>query len=115
MNVQKKVRRKNRVRAVIKRSTKHPRLIIFRSNRGLFAHIVDGDSGKTILGLSDKSLPEIEKGLKKSEVADNFGKEFAKRAREKNIGKVVFDRSGYAYHGRVKSFAEGARKGGLEF
>lgn len=104
-----------RSRAKISGTTNRPRLAVFRSNRSLFAQIIDDESGKTTLGLGDKNLKKTAKAAKKSEMAKMFGKEFATLAKEKNIKKVVFDRSYYAYHGRVKSFAEGAREGGLEF
>lgn len=110
-----KYRRKKRVRARVKGTRERLRLAVFRSNRSLFAQIIDDESEKTILGLGDKSLKKTVKAAKKSELAKMFGKEFAKLAKEKNIKKIVFDRSHYAYHGRVKSFAEGAREGGLEF
>ena len=92
-----------------------PRLTAFRSNRHIFAQIIDDESGRTLFGLSDGKLFKAKKGQKKSEIAKNFGKEFAQLAKEKNFSKVVFDRAGFAYHGRIKSFAEGAREGGLEF
>lgn len=118
MNLQnqtKKIRRKLRVKAKIRGTAARPRLAIFRSNRRMFAQIIDDETGKTILGFGDKSLLKTAKAVKKSEAAKIFGKEFAKLAKEKDIGKVVFDRSHYAYHGRVKVFADGAREGGLEF
>lgn len=91
------------------------RLSLSRSNRYLFAQITDPESGKTILGLSDKNFFKEEKGKSKSSRAEIFGLEFAKLAVEKKVNKVVFDRGGRLYHGRVKAFAEGARKGGLQF
>lgn len=112
---EKRMRRKLRVRAKIKGTAARPRLAVFRSNRGLFAQIIDDEAGRTIIGLRDKNLLKTIKAAKKSEMAKMFGKEFAKLAKEKNINKTVFDRSHYAYRGRVKEFAEGAKEGGLEF
>lgn len=112
---EKRIRRKLRVKAKIKGTALRPRLAIFRSNRGLFAQIIDDETGRTIAGSRDKNLLKTAKAIKKKEIAKMFGKEFAKIVKEKNISKIVFDRSHYSYHGRVKAFAEGAREGGLEF
>lgn len=113
---QKEIRRKKRVRAKIKGVAARPRLTVFRSNRHLYAQIIDDESGKTLLSMSDNKFLKNQKKAKKSEIAKNFGQKFAELAKEdKNILKVVFDRSRYAYHGRVKAFAEGAREGGLQF
>lgn len=93
------------------------RLSVHRSNRCLFAQIIEIKSGKTVLGLSERKLlgREEAEGKAKSERAKIFGEKFGKEALAKKIKKVVFDREGYKYHGRVQAFAEGARKGGLEF
>jgi len=116
-------RKKSRVRS--KFTKEGYRLSLYRSNRYLFAQIIDSKSGKTILGLAEKkTLAEKEIGSKtKTEKAKLFGVKFAKEAVSKKINKfdsgeirkIVFDRGLYRYHGRVKAFAEGARKGGLEF
>lgn len=89
------------------------RLTIFRTNRYLFAQIIDA-SGKTVLGISDKKLVKKPKQTK-SQGAKDFGLEFAKLALEKKVKRVYFDRGQHLYHGRVQAFAEGAREGGLEF
>jgi large subunit ribosomal protein L18 len=95
-----------------------PRLVVFRSLNNIYGQIVDDSVQKTIIGASSKSK-EIQSDLKKSksktEKSKVVGALIAKKAKDKKIKKVVFDRNGYAYHGRVKALAEGAREGGLEF
>lgn len=104
--------RKRRVRAKISGTSKMPRLSVFRSNTHIYGQIIDDLSGKTLVSGSDLKIKE--KG-KKVEIAEKVGEEIAKLALTKKIKKVVFDRNGFAYHGRVKAVADGARKGGLEF
>lgn len=87
------------------------RLVVSRSNKNIFAQIVD-DNGKTLLGMSTLSIKE--KNTKK-EASFKLGELMAKEALKKKIKKIAFDRNGYRYHGRVKALAEGLRKGGLEF
>ena len=106
--------RKSRVRAKLSGTVLRPRLAVFRSNRGFFAQIIDDDAGETIVGMNDRRTLNIKKG-KKLDMAKEFGRIFAGIVKEKKILKVVFDRRHYAYHGRVRAFAEGAREGGLEF
>lgn len=91
-----------------------PRLAVFRSSKYLYVQLIDDEAGKTMLGMSDKKLAR-EKKFTKSEKALELGEEFAKEALKMKIEKVVFDRGGNIFLGRVKSFAEGARKGGLKF
>lgn len=113
----KKLERKVRVRARIKYTSDRPRLTVFRSNRHIFAQIIDDAKGVTLLGVSDKSLFKGKKDSPKAktEAAGLVGEELAKLAKGKKISNVTFDRGGYKYHGRVKALAEGARKGGLVF
>ena len=112
----KKIIRHNRVRAKIKGTNKRPRLSVFRSNRHIFAQLIDDVSGKTFVSSSDlKKEKSVKKNLKKLEIAKNVGLKLAKAAALKDIKTVVFDRGGYKYHGRVKAVAEGAREGGLRF
>ena len=99
-------RRHNRVRAKIRGTSVRPRLCAFRSNKFLYAHIIDDETGYTILSV---------KGPKEMSAAHETGKTIAQKAKEKKIEEVVFDRGGYKYHGRVKALAEGAREGGLKF
>ena len=105
-------RRHARVRAKVKGITSRPRLCVFRSNRHMYAQLIDDVDHKIVVSASDK---DVEKKGTKTEVAKMVGGLIAKNAGEKKIKKVVFDRAGYMYHGRVKALAEGAREGGLEF
>ncbi|MCG6956330.1 MAG: 50S ribosomal protein L18 [Gemmatimonadetes bacterium] len=112
-------RRHYRVRAKIRGSAERPRLVVFRSLKNIEGQIVDDDAGRTVVGLS--TLTADMKGFKpesknrRVEQAFAAGKLLGEKAKEQGISSVVFDRGGYKYHGRVKAFAEGARKGGLEF
>ena len=111
--------RKNRARRVRKKvfgTAECPRLSVYRSNTGMYVQLTDDVAGVSLAGVSSKSVtvPEDEKSGKVG-VAKAVGKLIAEKAREKNITKVVFDRGGYLYHGRVKAVAEGAREAGLIF
>ncbi|MCL5438402.1 MAG: 50S ribosomal protein L18 [Patescibacteria group bacterium] len=109
-------KRKIRTRAKIKGISKKLRLSVFRSNRFIYAQIVDDEKKKTILGVSEKDLNRKNKTTgKKIDSAKELGVILAEKAKEKKIKEVVFDRGSYAYLGRVKAFAEGAREGGLKF
>lgn len=109
----KKIKRKARTRNKIQGTNQRPRFSVFRSNKAIYVQLIDDENGKTILGMSEKSLEK--KQDQKTTKAKNLGLLLAKKALEKKIKKVVFDRGSYAYRGRVKSLAEGAREGGLEF
>lgn len=106
-------RRKARVRKKIKGTTERPRLNVYRSNKHIYAQIIDDNTGSTIAAVSTQA--EGFGDAKKTEAAKKAGEAIAKRAIEKGIEKVVFDRSGYIYHGRIKALAEGAREAGLKF
>jgi large subunit ribosomal protein L18 len=106
-------RRHRRIRAKVSGTALRPRLSIFRSNKHIYAQIIDDNIGKTIVSASDAETKTKTKG--KLEISKLVGEEVAKRAKEKKISKVVFDRSGYLYAGRVKQVAEGARAAGLDF
>lgn len=107
-----KIRRHKRVRSKIVGTAEIPRLNLFRSNKGLFVQLINDDLGITLASASEKEI----KGKKtKTEMAKEVGKLIAKKAQEKNISKVVFDRGSYKYHGRTKAAAEGAREEGLVF
>jgi len=110
-------RRHMRIRKKIRGNAERPRLNVFRSLKHIYAQIIDDQKGYTLVSSStlDKELKEAIKGLNKTEAARMVGKRIASLAIEKGIKKVVFDRGGYLYHGRVKALAEGAREGGLEF
>jgi large subunit ribosomal protein L18 len=108
-----------RVRARIFGTTDKPRLNIFRSLSGMFLQVIDDEKGMTLISVNSKK--DIKKsgdaGDRNGKIAESYllGKTLAEKAKEKNIVSVVFDRGGYAYHGRVKAAAEGARDGGLQF
>ena len=94
-----------------------PRLNVFRSLTNIYAQVIDDQQGHTLVSAStlDKEIAEQVKGKTKSEAAKIVGQVIAQRAKEAGLSKVVFDRGGYKYHGRVAALAEGAREGGLEF
>jgi large subunit ribosomal protein L18 len=109
-----RLRRHRRVRGKIRGTAERPRLLVFRSNRGIFAQLVDDDAGRTLAAASWLDLPKSFKG-DKSEQAAEVGKLLAANGKKAGVESVVFDRGGYLYHGRVKSLADGAREGGLSF
>lgn len=108
----KRLKSKARIRKKVDGSTERPRLTVYRSGRHVYAQIVDDSNGKTLVAYS--TLEGDLKG-KNVEMAKQVGAEIAKRALGKNIKNVVFDRSGYVFHGRVKAVADGAREAGLSF
>jgi large subunit ribosomal protein L18 len=105
-------RRHRRVRSKVSGTAERPRLVVFRSNRGIEAQLVDDVDGKTLASASWLAVRGKTKGTK-SEQAAEVGKLLAERARTAGITTAVFDRGGYLFHGRVKALAEGAREGGL--
>jgi large subunit ribosomal protein L18 len=107
-----KVRRQNRIRVKISGTEARPRLTVFRSNRGMFVQLIDDNAGKTLVSAHSR---EIKDGGNKSATSLELGKLLAKKAIEKKIVSVVFDKGSYKYHGRVKAVADGAREGGLAF
>jgi large subunit ribosomal protein L18 len=112
------LRRKTRVRRAIKAvSSGRPRLSVFRSSKHIYAQVIDDTAGKTLAAAS--SLEKELRGSLKTgadvAAAKEVGKRLAARAKEKGVKKVVFDRGGYLFHGRIKALAEAAREGGLEF
>jgi large subunit ribosomal protein L18 len=110
---QQRLRRRRRVRAKIRGSAERPRISVFRSNRGIFAQLVDDDAGRTIAAVN---WTEAElRSLGRLDQAKRAGALMAERAKAAGIERVVFDRGGYQYHGRVRAFAEGAREAGLQF
>ena len=102
------------MRGKISGTAERPRLAVFRSNKGIFAQLIDDESGRTMAGASWLGLKKSFKG-NKTEQAAEVGKTLAEVAKKAGIEAVVFDRGGYLYHGRVKALAEGAREGGLKF
>lgn len=111
----KKQERRNRVkrgiRGKIEGTPERPRLTVFRSNRHIYAQLIDDRDGRTVVAAS--SLEDGVEGTKPTEVGKAVGARLAERAKEKGIETAVFDRNGYRYHGRVKALAEGVREGGL--
>jgi large subunit ribosomal protein L18 len=108
-----RLRRRRRVRAKVRGSAERPRISVFRSNRGIFAQLVDDATGRTLAAVS---WTEAElRSLKPLEQATKAGELLAQRAKAAGVESAVFDRGGYQYHGRVKALAEGAREGGLNF
>ena len=112
--INKVLKRKIRVRSKIKGTKERPRLSVFRSNKFIYAQIIDDEQGKTILGVSEKHLETV-KGMKKLEKAKALGLLLGKKALQKKVKKIVFDKGSYSYSGRVASVAQGAREGGLKF
>jgi len=114
MNIKARGFRKIGIRKNIVGTKEKPRLTVFRSNQHIYASIVDDDSGKILISVAEKEIKKAEK-MPKKEKAHEIGKIIAKKAVKEGFAKVVFDRSGYLYHGRVKEVAEGAREEGLKF
>jgi large subunit ribosomal protein L18 len=112
---QNRLKIKRRIRKVVSGTESRPRLAVFRSNKEIYAQIVDDVNGKTIIAASsrDKDISST-KGTK-TEIAALVGKSVAEKALKAGIDSISFDRGGYQYHGRVKSLADGAREGGLKF
>ena len=106
-----RLKRRRRVRAKIRGTAERPRISVFRSNRGIFAQLIDDDSGRTLpsVNWTEGDL----RSLKPMEQAGKAGELLAERAKAAGIESAVFDRGGYQYHGRVRAFAEGVREGGL--
>jgi large subunit ribosomal protein L18 len=109
----KRLKRRRRVRSKVRGTAERPRLAVFRSNRGMFAQLIDDTAGRTLAaaGWTEGDF----KNLGSMEQAKAVGEAIAKRAKEAGIESCVFDRGGYQYHGRVAALAEGAREGGLAF
>jgi large subunit ribosomal protein L18 len=106
-------RRHRRIRGKVAGTAERPRLAVFRSNKGIFAQLIDDESGRTLAGASWLGLKKSFKG-NRIEQATEVGKAVADAAKQAGIETVVFDRGGYLYHGRVKALADGAREGGLK-
>ena len=112
---QRRTRIKNRIRKIVSGTEAQPRLSVFRSNKEIYAQLIDDVSGKTIVSSSSAEKEISKEKGNKIEIASLVGKKLAEKAVSKGIKQVSFDRSGYLYHGRVKSLADGAREGGLKF
>lgn len=110
--VTKRLKSRARIRKNVEGTADRPRLAVFRSTSHTYAQLIDDASGKTLAASSTKSASQ---GKKNIDASKAVGADLAKKALEKNIKKVVFDRSGYVYHGRIKAVADGAREAGLDF
>ncbi|MGQ9559576.1 MAG: 50S ribosomal protein L18 [Candidatus Oleimicrobiaceae bacterium] len=113
-----RARKKRRIRKRVHGTPERPRLVVFRSNRHIYAQLVDDATHRVLTGVSSRTealRPAVKEAKSKVEVAKAVGRGVAEKAKALNITKVVFDRGGYLYHGRVKALADGAREGGLEF
>jgi large subunit ribosomal protein L18 len=112
-----RAKRKTRVRRKVLGTTERPRLSVFRSARHIYAQVINDESGLTLIAASTLSpaLKDKIRGVKKSEAAKLVGMFLGQKAKDKGITRVVFDRNGFLYHGRVRALSEGAREAGLEF
>ena len=108
-----RLKRRRRVRAKVIGTAERPRISVFRSNRGIFAQLIDDSAGRTIAAVAWTEEPL--RSLSRAEQSGKAGELLAERAKAAGIERAVFDRGGYQYHGRVKALAEGAREGGLNF
>jgi large subunit ribosomal protein L18 len=108
------IRRARRIRAKVQGTTERPRLSVFRSNKHVYAQLINDETKETLTGASEGELKLAEKATK-SDRAKQIGLLIAKKAATKKVTAVVFDKGSYRYHGRVKAIAEGAREGGLKF
>ena len=114
-----KVLRRQKIRYRIRKNSigtaQKPRLSVFRSNTEIYAQVIDDGSGKTLVAASSKDKDVVAQKVNKTEKSKLVGAALARKAKELGIENVIFDRSGYLYHGRVKAVADGAREGGLQF
>ncbi len=109
--IARRIKIKKRIRGRISGTAARPRMTVFRSNKQIYVQLIDDETGRTLVAASSKGIAE---GTK-SEIAEKVGENVAAKAVAAGISEVVFDRNGFLFHGRVKSLAEGARKGGLKF
>ncbi|WP_411768620.1 50S ribosomal protein L18 [Winogradskyella sp. A3E31] len=112
---QRRTRLRNRIRKIVSGTEARPRLSVFRSNKEIYAQIVDDVTGKTIAAASSRDKDISKAKGNKSEIATLVGKSIGEKAMKAGVETISFDRGGYLYHGRVKSLAEGAREAGLKF
>ncbi len=112
-----RLKRHRRIRLLMHGSSERPRLVVRRSINNMYAQIIDDTANKALFSLSslDKEVKKNVSSAGNVKAAGLLGEVVARRAKEKGITKIIFDRAGYLYHGRIKAFAEGLRKGGLEF
>jgi large subunit ribosomal protein L18 len=113
--LERRVRIKKGIRKKIRGTAERPRLSVFRSNKEIYAQVIDDMGQKTVVGTSSRAKALLEQAGTKTDISRLVGLEIAKLAKEKGIDTVVFDRNGFKYHGRLKALADGAREGGLIF
>jgi len=113
--LERRIRIKRRVRKSISGTPERPRMSVYRSNKEIYAQLIDDMSGKTLMSCSSRDKGVADKKVPKIEQAKLVGKSLAEKAAKNGITAVSFDRNGYLYHGRVKAIADGAREGGLNF
>ena len=111
---QRRARIKKRIRKIVEGTAERPRLTVYRSNKEIYAQIIDDASGKTVAYVSSLKNEEAHKGSKTDQAA-TVGRLIGEKAKEAGVENVIFDRSGYLYHGRVKALADAAREAGLKF
>ena len=112
---ERRIRIKNRIRKVVSGTETKPRLAVFRSNKEIYAQVIDDVTGKTIAAASSRDKDIAKSKGNKSETATLVGKAVAEKAMKAGVETIAFDRGGYLYHGRVKALADAAREGGLQF
>jgi len=112
---ERRIRIKSRIRKVVSGTDARPRLAVFRSNKEIYAQLVDDVTGKTLVAASSRDKDISSAKGNKSEIATLVGKSVAEKALKAGVSTITFDRGGYLYHGRIKSLAEGAREAGLKF
>jgi large subunit ribosomal protein L18 len=110
-----RLRIKHRIRKTISGTADRPRMSVYRSNKQIYVQLIDDENGETLISASSREKEILEANINKIDQAKEVGKLVAKKAKDKGIENVVFDRNGYLYHGRVKSLAEAAREEGLKF
>lgn len=113
LNVVLRLKRKKRIRKNLRGSAARPRLSVFRSAKHIYAQVIDDDKGHTITAVS--SFKKVSGAKLNKEACTQLGKSLAAKCKENSVERVIFDRNGYAFHGRVKAFADGAKEGGLVF
>ncbi|GAU07528.1 50S ribosomal protein L18 [Desulfoplanes formicivorans] len=112
---QARLKRKIRIRKKIFGTAERPRLVVFRSNKHIYAQLINDDAGTTLVSSSSLAMDEFKNGSANIETAKVIGKRIAEEALKQDISAVVFDRNGYVFHGKVKAFADSAREAGLKF
>lgn len=106
---------KKRIRKIVHGTPDRPRMTVFRSNKAIYVQVIDDLAGKTLVAASSMEKGMNDQKITKTEMAKKVGKQIAEKSLQAGIEKVVFDRNGYLYHGRIKSLADAAREGGLKF